>query len=75
MTTGEADYYILPSTWCETCRRQVSCNALIWEVAGERLATFICPGCGQTLGVGLHGETSWSPRHATGRRQWPDESV
>jgi len=67
MTASEADYYILPSTWCEACGRQVSCDALVWEVAGERLATFTCPGCGQTLGVGLRGETTWSSRHVTAR--------
>ena len=69
MTTGGSDYYVLPSTWCDTCRCQVSCDALVWEVGGERLATFACPGCGQTLGVGLHGDMTWSPRRATERRR------
>jgi hypothetical protein len=68
MTSG-TDYYVLPSTWCETCKRQVSCEAQVWEVAEERLATFVCPSCGQTLGVGLHGETTWTPTRARRRRR------
>lgn len=69
MTTDGLDYYVLPSTWCEACQRQVTCGAQVWEVAGEQLAIFHCPGCGQTLGVGLHGETSWSPRRSIGQKQ------
>ena len=69
MTRDEADYYILPSTWCDTCKRQISCDVVVWEVAEERVATFSCPGCGQTLGVGLHGETAWTPRQTTARQR------
>lgn len=73
MTTGGSYYYILPSTWCEVCRRQVSCDVQVWEVAGEHLATFTCPGCRQTLGVGLHGETTWSSRDTSRRRGGSEE--
>ena len=69
MTTRGSDYYVLPSTWCDICKRQVSCDALVWDVAGEQLATFVCPNCEQTLGVGLHGEIAWTSRRATGRER------
>ena len=68
MATHDEDYYILPSAWCEACARQVTCDVIVWEAAGERLATFICPGCGRPLGVGLRGHTSWSPHPLSPRR-------
>ena len=55
------DYYVLPTSWCEHCGKQVTCDVLAWEIADERLATFICPTCGRPLGVGLRGETTWTP--------------
>lgn len=68
MTPYDADYYILPTAWCEDCAREVTCDALVWEVADERLATFVCPTCGRTLGVGLRGQLSWSPHAPHSRR-------
>lgn len=71
MTSNDPNYYILPSTWCDGCARQVTCQALVWEVADERIATFVCPTCGRPLGVGLRGQTSWSPHVAAQRRRTP----
>src|SRR5438067_761034 len=41
MTTGSSDYYILPTAWCDTCGKEVTCDVLAWEVGPERLAPFV----------------------------------
>ena len=71
MTIGSSDRYILPTAWCDTCDKEVTCDVLAWEVGRERLATFVCPTCGRPLGVALHGQMSWTPRRVVTRRGSP----
>ena len=62
MDEGGADFYALPTAWCDHCRENVECEPLAWEIAGVWVATFSCPRCGQVLAVGLHGEVSYRSR-------------
>src|SRR5436309_1145292 len=68
-----ADFYAVPTAWCDKCRENVEGEPLGWEVAGTWAVTFTCPSCGQVLAVGLHETISYRsqlmPRERGRRRQ------